>query len=147
MKKALKILWNMWGIFSLLACMLITILIVAGNSILINPENLESIKIYQDIYEKINNENFVKGIRSINDSLVLIDNQGCENEIDLTVSNLNKYFYEIEKNERGDIVFKKSGGIFDDDYEIIFTSSLCFDQNKYIEIKNIEKDIFLCQLR
>lgn len=145
--KVVKFICNLWGIVSLLVCIGIGFLVLLGNMITISPVKQESIKVYQEIYKKVNNEEFVKGTWDENGSLVLVNNQEREKSIDFTISAPKKYFYEIEKNERGDIVLKKSGGVFDDDYEIIFTSNMYFEQNKYVEITNLEKNMFLCKLK
>ena len=111
--------------------------------------NSKSIELYQSVYSKIQYESFVSGEVDENENLILIDDEGKQKKIILDIkhkSSLGKYFYEIEKTKNGAIIFKKSNGIFDNDYDIVFTDKLIFNQQMYEKVERIDEDMFYCRL-
>lgn len=111
--------------------------------------NSESIELYQSMYSKIKSEDFVSGELDENENLVLTDDEGKKKIITLNTkagSRLKMYFYEIEKKKNGAIIFKKSNGIFDNNYDIVFTHELIFDQQMYEKVERIDEDMFYCRL-
>lgn len=146
MSKIIKFIFNLWKWFlMLLGIVFLSLFIIANLTSKVN--SYESLKIYKDVYMRVKNENFIRGECNRNNLLVLTKQSGKTYEIDLHINNLRKYFHEIKKNEKDEIVLIKYGGIFDSDYEIIFSDSMYYDQNKYKSIENIDYNIFICQLR
>ena len=111
--------------------------------------NSESIELYQSMYSKIKSEDFVSGELDEKENLVLTDDEGKKKIITLNTkagSRLKMYFYEIEKKKNGAIIFKKSNGIFDNNYDIVFSHELIFDQQMYEKVERIDEDMFYCRL-
>ena len=121
-------------------------LFIIGSGLTGKVNSNKNLKIYKEIYMGVKDEYFVRGECNKDNLLVLTKQNGNTYEIDFHINNLRKYFHEIKKNEKGEIVLKKYGGIFDSDYEIVFTDNMYFDQNKYKSIENVDNNIFVCQL-
>ena len=149
--KIIKKLFKVYELICLLSLILLLLFSFIYYFIPINIDmlNSKSIELYQSVYSKIQYESFVSGEVDENENLILIDDEGKQKKIILDIkhkSSLGKYFYEIEKTKNGAIIFKKSNGIFDNDYDIVFTDKLIFNQQMYEKVERIDEDMFYCRL-
>lgn len=150
----MKFIKKIFQVYELICFLSLIFLLLFGFVYYFFPINIdmwdsESIELYQSVYSKIKYESFVSGEFDENENLVLIDGEGKRRKITLNTkhkSSLTKYFYEIEKTEDGTIIFKKSNGIFDHNYDIVFTDELIFDQQMYENVERIAEGMFYCRL-
>lgn len=142
----LKLAIDIWGIICIIFSIIILVLIFFKSRLLINLEDKEAIEYYRYTYNQIKNEEFIKGYFISKNELVLESIDNSTKRFEFESKKEKKYFYEIYQESNGDIILKNSGGIFRSDYDIIMTKELYFDQTKYIVIKKIDENIFLCEL-
>ena len=144
--KITKFIFNLCKWFLMLLGVGFLFLLIIGSILPISDvDSNKNLKIYKEVHTKVKDEYFVEG-ECTDNILVLTEQGGKTYEIDLHINNIGKYFHKINKNENGEIVLTKYGGIFDSDYEIVFTDNMYFDQNKYKSIENVDNNIFVCQL-
>lgn len=143
MLKFIKLIIYIWGLLCVFLLILMLLIYFVFNNIIVNLESKEAIDTYKYIYAQTKDIDFDKG--NINDkNQVVLKKNNIEVKI-FDAKIRKKLFYEIYRENNGDIVLKNSGGIFWEDYDIIYSKKLYFDTQKYSYIKNVDSNIFICQ--
>ena len=145
--KSVKLIFNLCKWFLMLLGTGTLFLLIIGSVLPVSDvDSSKNLKIYKEVYEKVKDEHFTEGECSDDNILVLTEQSSKTYEIELNINNPRKYFQKINKNEKGEIVLTKYGGIFDSDHEIVFTDNMYFDQSKYKSMEKVDDNIFICQL-
>lgn len=147
-RKIITIVFTAIGAGCFAGILFFAFLLMIGSRLLVNLESQKALEDYANIYNILENEDFLAGeIDMESQAISLIRTDNSYEEVAFKSNFSKSYIHSVWKDQNGDIGLLSRGGIFRSDREIVFSKKLNFDQSKYSNIKRIDENMFLCELR